>query len=470
MIRSIKLENFKSIQESCEIEMAPITLLMGPNSSGKSSIIKPLLLMKQTADSRDIQRSVQFDGAYVSLGAFHDFVFNHDNSSQVKFTINFEPARPLIWRARTTKRTTSGRVFWKMVREEIKPENVTVIVSLGIGTQEQIITKKTTYRFGDGNTGLFEIEKVRGERGVYSGKVSYKDEEMAYAPLKKSKFYDMSQSPRLVEYQPLRRSELGYNLPRLLNYITRQFELMILNIIYLGPLREAPAPLYGGVSERPQDVGTAGEDAATVLWVGRGERKQKELKRKVEKWMDTFEISKRINLKKLGPFFQVYLTDWYTGIKSNWTDIGFGASQLLPVIIAGYYAQEKSLIIAEQPEIHLHPKAQAKLGDLFIDVSKENKKLVVETHSEHLLGRIQRRIAEGKIDTNDVALYYCEPSRKGTIVKRIMIDEYGQLEPKLPAGFFEESYIESKAHLEAIVSKRRIESSSMRRSNEAMGR
>jgi predicted ATPase len=134
--------------------------------------------------------------------------------------------------------------------------------------------------------------------------------------------------------------------------------------------------------------------------------------------------------------------------------VGFGASQLLPIIVAGYYAPEKSLLIAEQPEIHLHPKAQTRLGDLLIDISKENKTLLVETHSEHLIMRIQRRIAEGAIGKEGVALYYCEPSNKGTLVKRIIIDELGQMQQTLPVGFFEESYLESKSHLEAIIEKK----------------
>ena len=140
--------------------------------------------------------------------------------------------------------------------------------------------------------------------------------------------------------------------------MTSQFEVLASSIFYIGPLREEPAVLYSGVFERPQDVGTAGEDAAAVLWVGRGEKKQRELRRKVESWMNKFEMAKNIQFKKLGPFFQIWVTDWYTNVKSNLTDVGFGSSQLFSVIVEGYYAPEKSLIIAEQPEIHLHPKAQ----------------------------------------------------------------------------------------------------------------
>ena len=96
------------------------------------------------------------------------------------------------------------------------------------------------------------------------------------------------------------------------------------------------------------------------------------------------------------------------------------------VIVEGYYAPRGSLLIAEQPEIHLHPNAQTRLADLFIDIASENKKLLIETHSEHILMRIQRRIAEKAIPCSDVAVYYCEPTSEGTTVKRIGLDGFGR--------------------------------------------
>ena len=100
------------------------------------------------------------------------------------------------------------------------------------------------------------------------------------------------------------------------------------------------------------------------------------------------------------------------------TDVGFGISQILPVIIQGYLAHENSITLIEQPEIHLHPKMQADLADLFISIinstneeggKKTKKYLFVETHSEYLLKRLRRRISEGKILNDDVAIYLIDP-------------------------------------------------------------
>ena len=455
MIKSIEITNFKCIENSGLIEIKPITLLMGPNSSGKSSIIKPFLLMKQTADSRDMQQAVKIDGNYVSLGSYNDFVYKHEKERNVQLIINFEAERSLLWRK--VERDVKGA---RLQTFRTAGANIEASITFKSGVQDQILSEIMVYNLKVASD-TFSIAKFRKAKGIYSGFVSRLEDNalVRYSPPKKAKFYDINLSPRSsANYYSFSRSEVGANMPHLLSYLTREFEMIVSNIFYIGPIREEPALLYSGVVERPQDVGTAGEDAASVLWIERSVSKKATLSKRVEYWMDKFEISKSFVFKKLGPFFQLLLTDWHMGIKANLTDVGFGASQLLPIIVEGYYTPENSLVIAEQPEIHLHPKAQTLLADLFIDISKQKKKLLIETHSEHLLMRIQRRIAEDVIDTNDVALYYCEPTDLGTKVKRIEINEYGQLGEDLPEGFFEEGYVETQELLRAIASRKKKES------------
>jgi predicted ATPase len=138
---------------------------------------------------------------------------------------------------------------------------------------------------------------------------------------------------------------------------------------------------------------------------------------------------------------------------SSLADVGFGTSQLLPIIIEGLYAPEGALIVLEQPEIHLHPAAQAQLGDLLIDIAGQKKSLIVETHSEHLLGRIQTRIAEGDLKESDVAVYFFEPGPEGTQIKQVTMNADGQFEG-WPEGFFEEGFEEALKHTEAMRQRR----------------
>ena len=141
--------------------------------------------------------------------------------------------------------------------------------------------------------------------------------------------------------------------------------------------------------------------------------------------------------------------DSHTRIPVNISDVGFGASQILPLIVEGFHCPNNSIIISEQPEIHLHPKIQAELGDMLIDVVKENKFIIIETHSEHLIARVRRRIAEGKISRKKVSIYYFEPESRGTRIEEIILDDDGQY-LYFPEGFFEEDIEEAFKHLKAI--------------------
>ena len=150
-----------------------------------------------------------------------------------------------------------------------------------------------------------------------------------------------------------------------------------------------------------------------------------------------------------GGFFRLMLVDAHTGVTINITDAGFGTSQLLPILIQGLVAPEGSTLLLEQPEIHLHPKAQADLADFLIEVSQRGVGVIVETHSEHLLTRLRRRIAEATLDVDDVALYYITRTEGGSTVTSVEIDEYGQV-PDAPREFFAEGFDETFTILEAV--------------------
>ena len=110
------------------------------------------------------------------------------------------------------------------------------------------------------------------------------------------------------------------------------------------------------------------------------------------------------------------------------TDVGFGVSQILPVIVLCYYVPRGSTIILEQPEIHLHPAVQAWLADVFIDaVNTRGIQIILESHSEHLLTRLQRRIAEGAISPDKTALYFCHMENSESKIEKLDVDLYGNI-------------------------------------------
>ena len=135
------------------------------------------------------------------------------------------------------------------------------------------------------------------------------------------------------------------------------------------------------------------------------------------------------------------------------TDVGFGLSQVLPVLVLCFYVPGgRSTVILEQPDIHLHPSAQADLADVFIDAWKNNDvQILFESHSEHLLRRLQRRIAEQDIDQKDVGLYFCSMNESGeSSLSQLELDQYGNIS-NWPKDFFGDQFGEIAAMSEAAL-------------------
>jgi predicted ATPase len=102
-------------------------------------------------------------------------------------------------------------------------------------------------------------------------------------------------------------------------------------------------------------------------------------------------------------------------------------------------SRNQFLTIVEEPEIHLNPKIEARMGDFFLDIRKENTGVLIETHSEHIINRIQRRVAEGSVQSDAVTIYFVEKSSGETNVKEIEIDDKGSFD-HWPQGFFQEDF------------------------------
>lgn len=143
------------------------------------------------------------------------------------------------------------------------------------------------------------------------------------------------------------------------------------------------------------------------------------------------------------PMTELVLFDERTKTVVTHRDVGIGISQVLPVLVAAYGSEGK-LIAMEQPEIHLHPALQAELGDVFIEAALGERRntFILETHSEHLILRLMRRIREGKISPDDIGVVFVEPLTHGSRFVELRIDEEGDFIDEWPGGFFEESFNE----------------------------
>ena len=234
--------------------------------------------------------------------------------------------------------------------------------------------------------------------------------------------------------------------------ITREFA----QFHYIGPLRASPQRMYLSAGETPREVGTAGELGPAILWSA-SEDTQLNLEKRLSNWCSRMGLAFEIDLFAVyGGFFQVVVVDAFNKQPINLPDAGLELRRSSRFLSKGLIAPLGSTLMLEQPEIHLHPKVQADLADFLIEVSQRGVGVVVETHSEHLITRLQRRIAEETLDPEQVAVYYVTPSPEGSGLERVHLNEYGQF-PAAPKGFFEEGFEEGFDFIRAVGERKRKE-------------
>lgn len=249
------------------------------------------------------------------------------------------------------------------------------------------------------------------------------------------------------------------------------------NIEYLGPLREAPHALYDP-GPTQTDLGPTGKFAAAVLHAqaetrvvmptipGSSTARQPRsvpLNEALNSWLQWFGLADEATSEDLGRLgIGLSVTPIALGRPVDLTSVGVGVSQVLPVVILCLLARPETLVILEQPELHLHPKLQQDLADFLLACVDTGRQLVIETHSEHLVNRLRRRVAAD--DTNEtrdlVKLVFAESADGITEYRESTINEYGGLNDDWPDGFLDLGARESRALIKESASKRRRDSSS----------
>lgn len=436
MLEALQVENFKAWRDTGRLRLAPLTVLFGPNSSGKSSINHLLMMLKQTVRSSD--RNSVFDlgdeASYVNLGSFRDLIFRHDLRRTLDFELECRLPSAMTIRDPLSRRSYSGDYLSFSARAR-QPETSRTPQSAGFsytlsgkGTPLVVSLSRDpqrTARWRLDATG-YDLKRVRGR---------------AWELPRPVQFYGFP-SEALVYYQN----------SAFLSDLELALEQQLGEFSYLGPLRSPPLRRYTWSGTVPEDVGLAGANAVQAVLSARGrsfnwrpKAKTVSFQTVIARWLKrmgliaTFRV---VEIAKDSDLFEVRVRVMPRSEEVKLTDVGFGVSQVLPVIVQCFYAPPNSSVLVEQPELHLHPAVQASLADLFIEAVTARERsaprrlqLIIESHSEHLLRRLQRRIAEKKISAMDVAIYFCRQSENGAIAERLELDEYGDI-LNWPPDFF----------------------------------
>lgn len=216
------------------------------------------------------------------------------------------------------------------------------------------------------------------------------------------------------------------------------------SVIYIGPLRDYPERIYILSGNLNKEVGKSGKMLPDVLF------KNPELLKLVNEKLNCFKLGYELKVSSftdefygISDLFALRLVDKDTGVNVSIQDVGFGISQVLPIIVQSMLSRNSNLLI-EQPEIHIHPRLQAELGSLFAECIKPpfNNNFIIETHSEHLMLRLQKLIRKGELKPEDVAVIYVDRSAEGSKCLHLRLDEEGDFIDEWPDGFFEEDFNE----------------------------
>ena len=453
MLTNLHIRNFKSWKDTGPIRLAPITVFFGANSAGKTSLLQFLLMLKQTSESSDRGRVIHFgdDHSLVELGTFQDLIFEHEVKNPLAFELSWTFPKLLEFTDQLKKDSyqADAVTFSASIASEGDTqyvENLNYQLSLegvaSVGVHLSAGTEKKLNRYKISASG-YDLIRNPGRAWKLPSPVrfyGFPDEVAAY-------------------YQ-----NAGFT-----SDLALALEYQLRRILYLGPLRDVPRRSYTWAGDVPEHVGRDGEGAVAALLAATDRKlslgfrqRARPFQELIAEWLKKLGLLDSFVAKKIAPNRKDYEVRVKTRGSSkdvDLTDVGFGISQVLPVVVESFYVPRHSTVIIEQPELHLHPRVQSELADLFIAAihARENSddrciQFVIESHSEHFLQRLQRRIAERTLKPKDVALYFCEPGHEGSTLRELDIDLFGDIS-NWPEDFFGDPMTDLSARMEAAAAR-----------------
>lgn len=454
MLTEMQVKNFKAWRDTGRIRLAPLTVIFGGNSSGKSSLGHLLLSLKQTVNLNDRKRALHLgdETSLIDLGTFSDCIYGHNLAEALQFRLRWKtPGTLFIENSLSPSETYEG--------DELALEATLVADKSGQPQATQIEYSLYT----EGSRSL----RVVHSRTSTGGKIESSPLRLVYANGRKwpaeppEKFYRFSD-----------RTILRYQNADFLTEFALETERVLDGVYYLGPLRSPPRRFYQWSGDSPMDVGQEGEFAIAALLSASAEgRYLNRSYKKPRQKFDEFIASWLVDLGIIAEFrvapvakgrkeFEVLVKTHAKAPEVKLTDVGFGVSQVLPALVQAFYAPIGSTIWMEQPEIHLHPKAQTVLADAFISAihSREqgaarDTQLIIETHSEHLLNRLQRRVADETLRPDEIAIYFVNNKRGTAQIEELELDEFGEIS-NWPKDFFGDEMEDISARALAAIDRR----------------
>lgn len=442
MLKSISLENYKCFDKLDDLEIAPLTVLCGVNSSGKSSVLKSLLMLKQSFEKIYDSNSVIFNGELSLNGTYKDVVTNHKISNHITLSNSFKIENSNFLSSYEKNVIKDLNKMFNL-NDDIEEAYLTFSIELKKKTSEKLILDNGIHLYTINisiklknnshinssvsvqNTSDDKYEIVVDTNKPNNISAVFHECSCYFSGLVLTNLYSKSHTPDKID------------VTAALSFIYSIFKLLPLQykgIKYIAPLRNEPNRIYT-LSQERNNVGLYGEYTPQIIY----EHRKDNIKYVIPPFDDNFKLSREKN-----SFFE-HLNKWcdYLNIEhitlpdnneknietlkmeignSNFVDVGFGVSQILPILTTCLLMKWHETLILQQPEIHLHPKMQMNFADFLLSSAYTGRNLIIETHSDHIINRLLRRIIENPKLKNKVKFYFIDKNQY-PIVTSIEVDE-----------------------------------------------
>lgn len=482
-VTAFRIWNFMGFEDSGWIELRPITLLFGCNSTGKSAILRALLVLKQSLDISSEYGPLRLSSEQgVDAGTYWNVVHGHEVGRVLSFGF----------------KCRVGAERLRYLQLEVDANQAAVTFRLGFGLDPQtgcINLQDVTIQAPD--TGGDSVDKstvfvadrlTEGERPSWWFGSDFLEEYERDDVYNVWPYVDINTGPDVgfFPFLDVQEAAKGHEeswgndfnyIAELLSYLKDSITSFLESLDYFGPMRGKPQRFYRLAESALDLMGGRGAHALRKYasqTSGLVIQEKQEIDDRLSElgFQAALNTNRFYKLDKLGqqidvPLFDATLTE-PNGLEVNLCDVGFGVSQALPLVIASVLTKQGITIIIEQPELHLHPSAQAELGDLFIRMTNAGISLLIETHSENLILRLRRRMAETalalrrgespelKIQPDTLGAYFVDRVGGVSDCEPIRYDEWGKYLWQ-PPGFldffsndFDELMALDDARLEAM--------------------
>jgi len=446
MLSGLELLNFKAF-EKLSLDLLPITVFLGPNNSGKSSILASIRLLTQTIESFDSQIVLLLNGIMGDFGTFGDVVYSGHGVSRQSFQIGIK-VKSLV----TSSEANLPAKFWDAyisgqeleiipVYKDLPVQKETSVDSLKIILNGNLLLSTKYSKDTEGQTieSVGEITVPTALRGALSKRLKFQNFLPQYFFMPSTS----SDSGPLQEFLTEDMRDTLLEVPKVARLLYRELK----SLEYVGAMRMPPSRMYRFTGDRRERVGADGAYTVNLLAMDslRDSRKSLNILQSVCQWLEKAQVAADVQIKDIASrSYEVRVKHPITQEYQNLADVGQGNSQVLPVLVGGYNLSRGAVYVVEEPEIHLHPSAQAELGSFFLELYEKGVQSLVETHSENLIVRLQQYVAAGKIPPEHIRIYYVYAKGNAKQVIPLELNAQGVFKQDWPEGFFPQRLEEAK--------------------------